>query len=68
MGVKSLFSNAAYNFLVVSELHRFCCKAESKLQRLRAIHNRPGGFMTMRGLEPLMSIKIHIFALSSDGP
>ena len=40
MGVKSLFSNAAYNFLVVSELHRFCCKAESKLQRLRAIHNR----------------------------
>ena len=39
MGVKSLFSNAAYNFLVVSELHRFCCKAESKLQRLRAIHN-----------------------------
>ena len=39
MGVKSLFSNVAYNFLVVSELWRFCCKAESKLQRLRAIHN-----------------------------
>ena len=39
MGVKSLFSNAAYNFLVVSELQGFCCKAESKLQRLRAIHN-----------------------------
>ena len=40
MGVKSLFSNVAYNFLVVSELWRFGCKAESKLQRLRAIHNR----------------------------
>ena len=39
MGVKSLFSNVAYNFLVVSELWRFGCKAESKLQRLRAIHN-----------------------------
>ena len=44
MGVKSLFSNVAYNFLVVSELWRFGCKAESKLQRLRAIHNEASTF------------------------
>ena len=50
MGVKSLFSNVAYNFLVVSELWRFCCKAESKLQRLRAIHNEVENTAENQGL------------------
>ena len=50
MGVKSLFSNVAYNFLVVSELWRFCCKAESKLQRLRAIHNITAWQVARQGL------------------
>ena len=58
MGVKSLFSNVAYNFLVVSELWRFCCKAESKLQRLRAIHNvRPLQTHVVNAVKPNQNYK-----------
>ena len=58
MGVKSLFSNVAYNFLVVSELWRFGCKAESKLQRLRAIHNAQGDVVAgQRAVKPNQNYK-----------